>query len=76
MRLQGEITINFTSPVSVDLIGVYFSFNGKKYSWLTSSWKSGKNPIPYSKSGDKYKVSFTVCDDDKNVRNLRILNSK
>lgn len=73
MRVKGEITITFIKPTTSNLVGVYFSLNNKKYSWQTSVWKSGSNPIPYAKQGDKFNVSFSVCDDGWSVKNLRIL---
>lgn len=73
MRVKGEITINFISPITTDIVGVYFTCEGRNYTWNTTTWKRGDNPIPYSISGDKYKVSFTVCEDDRHVKNLRIL---
>ena len=73
MRVKGEITINFISPLTTDIVGVYFTYEGKKYIWKTTTWKRGDNPIPYSINGDKYNVSFTMSENDRYVKNLRIL---
>lgn len=73
MRERGKIRINGVGPITTDLVGVYFVFKGKKYVWQTTSWRKG-NIIAYSIKGEEYNVSFTIMDDGRNVKNVRILN--
>jgi hypothetical protein len=73
MRVKGKIKINNVSPLTSDLVGVYFMFEDKKYVWQTNSWRKG-NKIAYSINGEEYNVSFTIMDDGRNVKNVRILN--
>ncbi len=73
MRERGKIRINFVDQLTTDLVGVYFMFKGKKYVWQTTSWRKG-NIIAYSIKGEEYNVSFTIMDDGRNVKNVRILN--
>jgi len=73
MRLRGQITIRYAKPITTDIISVCFIYNGDKYVWKTRSWKSGKNEIPYSNTGDKFNVSFTTQDGSNEVKNLRVL---
>jgi UDP-N-acetylmuramyl tripeptide synthase len=68
MRLKGEITINYSKPVTKELVCVSFDFEGKTYYWNTSTWKRG-NPIAYGVKGEKYNVSFRVVGE-YNVKNL------
>jgi hypothetical protein len=70
MRKKGNIQIIEVSPLTTDLVGVYFTFEGKTYVWQTNSWKRG-NEIAYSTNGETYNVSFTIMDDGRNVKNVR-----
>ena len=69
MRLKGKITINSVKPMTKELVSVSFNFEGKRYQWNTSTWKTS-NPIAYGAKGEKYNVSFRVVGE-YSVKNLR-----